>query len=140
MTELSKLREDHARLTRLFIELGRFIEQARPPSRIELFDLRRDLVSTLLAHLKLEDWTLYPRLIESGEKDISAAGLEFRDEMAGLAPAFLAYCDKWNATSIEGDWEGYCTDSRAILDALTNRLVREDRDLLPLLDRIDRAA
>lgn len=140
MSELSKLREDHSKLARMFMQLGRIIESSTPPSNIELFDLRRELISTLLAHLKLEDWALYPRLIECGEDDIASAALAFKDEMGGLAPAFLAYCDKWSATSIEADWAGYCADTRAILDALNNRLTRENRELLPLLDRLDRAA
>lgn len=140
MSELSKLRDDHAKLARLFTDLGRVIESAKAPSNIELFDLRRALVSTLLAHLKLEDWALYPRLINSDDRDLSAAGQAFKDEMGDLAPAFLAYCDKWNANSIEADWSGYCTETRAILDALMNRLARENRELLPLLERLDRAA
>lgn len=140
MSELSKLREDHSKLARMFMQLGRIIESSTPPSNIELFDLRRELISTLLAHLKLEDWALYPRLIECGEDDIASAALAFKDEMGGLAPAFLAYCEKWSATSIEADWAGYCADTRAILDALNNRLTRENRELLPLLDRLDRAA
>jgi hypothetical protein len=98
------------------------------------------LLSTLLAHLKLEDWALYPRLIESAETDISAAGQAFKEEMGGLAPAFLAYSDKWNANTITADWSAYCKDTAAILEALTNRLIRENRDLLPLLERLDKAA
>ena len=140
MSELMKLREDHAKLARLFRRLGEVIELPKAPPQVELFELRRELVSTLLAHLKLEDWSLYPRLIESGEPDIAAAGEAFKDEMSGLAPAFLAYSDKWNAGTIDADWAGYCADTRAILDALMNRLTRENRELLPLLERIDRAA
>ena len=140
MSELMKLREDHAKLARLFSRLGKLVEQPAPPAQIELFDLRRELVSTLIAHLKLEDWALYPRLIESGDAEISSAGESFKDEMGGLAPAFVAYADKWTATSIPADWTGYCSETRAILDALTNRLTRENRELLPLLERLDRAA
>jgi hypothetical protein len=140
MSELMKLREDHATLARLFRRLGEVIELPAAPPQLELFELRRELVSTLLAHLKLEDWALYPRLIQSGEADIAAAGEAFKDEMGGLAPAFLAYSDKWNAGTIDADWPGYCTDTRAILDALMNRLTRENRELLPLLERVDRAA
>lgn len=140
MSELMKLREDHAKLARLFKELGEIIKRPTPPSQVALFDVRRQLVSTLLAHLKLEDWALYPRLIDSGEPEIASAGEAFRDEMGGLAPAFLAYSDKWNATSIAADWKGYCADTGAILEALTGRLTRENRELLPLLERLDRAA
>jgi Hemerythrin HHE cation binding domain len=140
VSQLGKLREDHAKLARLFRELGEAIAAPSPPSQVDLFDLRRELVSTLLAHLKLEDWALYPQLIESGDAELSAAGQAFKDEMGGLAPAFLAYCDKWSAPAINADWAGYCSDTRGILDALTNRLLRENRELLPLLERYERAA
>jgi len=140
MSELKKLREDHATLARLFKRLAEVIEQPKAPSRVELFDLRRELLSTLLAHLKLEDWALYPRLIESGEIEIAAAGRMFKEEMGGLAPAFLAYSNTWNADSIDADWAGYCRDTRGILDALMGRLTRENRELLPLLERLERAA
>jgi hypothetical protein len=97
-------------------------------------------MNTLIGHLKLEDWALYPRLIDSGDHEISAAGEAFKDEMGGLAPAFLAYCDKWTATTIAAQWESYCSDTRGLLDALNDRLARENRELLPLLARLDRAA
>ncbi|MGN6058971.1 MAG: hemerythrin domain-containing protein [Sphingomicrobium sp.] len=140
MSELTKLREDHAKLARLFRRLGELIEQPSPPPQVELFDLRRELVATLIAHLKLEDWALYPRLIESGDAEISSVGESFKNEMGGLAPAFLAYTDKWTAMNIHADWPAYCSETRAILDALMNRLTRENRELLPLLERLDHAA
>lgn len=140
MSELLKLREDHASLARMFRQLEQIIGQPQPPAQVELFDLRRNLMATLIAHLKLEDWALYPRLIDSDDAEISTAGRWFQEEMGGLAPAFLSYCDKWNAGTITADWAGYCSDTRGILDALTNRLARENRELLPLLERLDRAA
>jgi len=140
MSELMKLREEHASLARQFRRLAEVIEQPAAPPQLELFELRRELVSTLLAHLKLEDWALYPRLIESGDAEAAAAGAMFKEEMGGLAPAFLAYSNKWNAATITADWASYCAETRAILDALTNRLTRENRELLPLLERLDQAA
>ncbi len=140
MSELSKLREEHAMLARIFRELGKIVERPSPPPQVELFDVRRQLVSTLLAHQKLEDWALYPRLIESNDPELATVGRHFQDEMGGLAPAFLAYCDRWAAASIEADWAGYCAETRGILDALSNRLLRENRELLPALERLDRAA
>lgn len=140
MSELSKLREDHVKLAGQFKRLRDVIERPSAPPQVELFELRRELLSTLLAHLKLEDWALYPRLMASDEHEIASAGREFKDEMGGLAPAFLAYSDQWNANTINGDWSGYCKHTAEILDALTNRLARENRDLLPLLERLDQAA
>lgn len=140
MSELTKLRDDHTSLARQFRRLAEVIEKHSAPPQLELFEIRRELVSTLLAHLKLEDWALYPRLIESGDPEAATAGQHFKDEMGGLAPAFLEYSSKWNAATIDRDWAGYCADTRGILDALTNRLSRENRELLPLLERLDQAA
>ena len=140
MSELTRLRDDHVKLARLFTRLRKVIQSPTAPPQIELFEIRRELLSTLLAHLKLEDWALYPRLIGSEERDIASAGQAFKDEMGGLAPAFLAYSNTWNANTISADWTGYCAATAGILDALTNRLARENRELLPLLERLDRAA
>ena len=140
MSELVRLREDHAKLARMFLRLEHIIGQRVAPPQMELFEFRHELMTTLIGHLKLEDWALYPRLIDSGDPDTSAKGQQFKDEMGGLAPAFAAYCDKWTASTIPADWAGYCADSRALLDALMDRVSRENRELLPLLERIDRAA
>src|SRR4051812_8854496 len=113
MSELSKLREEHASLARLFTRLTAVIDRPVAPPQLELFELRRELVSTLVAHLKLEDWALYPRLIESGDGEAAAAGEMFKEEMGGLAPAFLDYSTKWNAATITADWGGYCAETRA---------------------------
>jgi len=140
MSDLMKLRRDHAALARMFRQLERIIGLPQAPSPLELFELRRSLMQTLIGHLKLEDWALYPRLIDSGDEEISARGRFFKEEMGGLAPAFLAYCEKWTANSIAADWPNYCSDTRGLLDALMDRLTRENRELLPLLERLDRAA
>lgn len=140
MSEAAKLREDHAKLVRMFGELGKIIERPAPPSQLELFDFRRNLQSTLIAHLKLEDWALYPRLIESGDADACAKGKSFKEEMGGLAPAFVAYCEKWTASTIAADWPAYCSDTRGLIDALMDRITRENRELIPLLEKISKAA
>jgi hypothetical protein len=140
MTDVAKLREDHAELVRLVRKLGEYVAQSSAPPQLELFDLRRRLSSTLIAHLKSEDWVLYPRLLASSDPEIAATGRAFNAEMGGLAAAFVAYTDKWSAAAIDSDWAGYCADSRQIIDALTNRILRENRELLPLLDRLDAAA
>ena len=133
--------EEDRRVAAQAIRITReIVGQPSAPDRIELFDLRRDLVSTLLAHLKLEDWALYPRLIGSGDRQAASAGAMFKDEMGGLAAVFIAYTEKWHAGAITADWPGYCAETRGILDALMNRLTRENRELLPLLERLDQAA
>lgn len=140
MTDVAKIREDHAELVRLARRLATMIEQPTPPSRLELFELRRQIASLLIAHLKLEDWVLYPRLMNSGDAEMAETGRRFNEEMGGLSAAFASYSDQWSANVINADWSGYCNATRGIIDALTNRITRENRELLPLLDRLDEAA
>jgi iron-sulfur cluster repair protein YtfE (RIC family) len=140
VSDIARLREEHAQLVRIVQRLGDAIAQPSPPQQVELFELRRELASTLIAHLKAEDWVLYPRLLESPDEAIAGTAQAFIDEMGGLAAAFTAYSEKWNAVAIGADWAGYCAESRGIIEALSNRIVRENRELYPLIDRLDRAA
>jgi hypothetical protein len=140
MEGLAKLHEDHAELAKLVRSLGEMIGRPTPPPQIELFDVRRQLTALLIAHLKVEDWVLYPRLLASGDAQIAKTARAFNDEMGGLAAAYAGHTDKWIAAAIDADWRGYCTETKAILDALMNRLTRENRELLPLLERLDAAA
>ena len=140
MSDYAKLRQDHADLVRIVRTLEEVIARPAPPPQLELFDLRRQLTSTLIAHLKSEDWVLYPRLMASGDAAVAAAGRTFNAEMTGSASAYSDYAGRWGAAAIESDWSAYCAESRAIIDALMGRITRENRELLPLLEAIEKAA
>ena len=140
MASLTELREDHAQIVRTVKRLQVMISLPSPPSQLELFNLRRELSSTLISHLKAEDWVLYPRLKESGDSQVAAVATAFSEEMGGLSEAFLAYNNKWGAAAIEANWADYRAETKAILDALTGRITRENRELYPLLEALDQAA
>lgn len=140
MSSLAQLRQEHADLVKIVNELEELIASAVPPPSVALFGVRRRLSSLLIAHLKAEDWVLYPPLLSSADPKVAAVARHFIDEMGGLAQAFTVYVERWDALSIESDWPRYQRESRGIIDALTKRIIRENRDLYPLLECIDRAA
>ena len=140
MSDIRKVREEHATLVKIVGRLSDAIAKDAPPPSVELYALRRELTSTLLAHLKLEDWVLYPHLAKHLDAEVAALGRRFSDEMGGLSAAYTAYSEKWGATAIDADWHGYCADTAGIIQALTNRILRENRELLPVAERIERAA
>jgi hypothetical protein len=140
MSDYAKLRQDHADLVRMVRTLEEVIGEPSPPPQLELFELRRQITSTLIAHLKTEDWVLYPRLMASGDATVADAGRAFNEEMTGIASAYSDYASRWGATAIDADWAGYCAETRAIIDALMTRITRENRELLPLLEAIEKAA
>ena len=140
MIELGKLRDEHREILRIVGRLGLLIAGSSPPPKLHLLALRHQLSSILIGHLKAEDWLLYPPLYDSRNLHIAATARAFSEEMGGLGMAYWAHCEQWNAVAIAGDWPGYCRDSRTLLDALTNRITRENRELYPLLEELDRAA
>lgn len=140
MTDIRRVREEHAAIVRILGKLSAAIAKDAPPPSLELFELRRELSSMLIAHLKLEDWVLYPSLMTHGDPDIAALAKRFNEEMGGLGAAFNAYSETWGASAIDADWKGYCQATAGIIEALTDRIVRENRELLPVAERIERAA
>lgn len=140
MASLAQLRQEHAELVRIVGDLQQMIEQDAPPPSVELFNLRRKLSGVLIAHLKAEDWLLYPPLLTCSDPEIAATARQFVDEMGGLAQAYSVFNERWDALSIESDWPGYRKAAANIIEALTNRIVRENRDLYTLLEKVQRAA
>jgi hypothetical protein len=140
MSSLAQLRQEHAELVRIVGDLRKMIELEVPPASVELFNVRRKLSSVLIAHLKAEDWVLYPPLLACNDPAIAATAKQFVDEMGGLAQAYSAFNERWDAFSIESDWKEYRQAASGIIEALTNRILRENRDLYPLLERVQRAA
>jgi iron-sulfur cluster repair protein YtfE (RIC family) len=140
MPNLVKLRHEHAQLVEIVQRLAAFVAQPRVPEAGELFKVRNELTSTLIGHLKAEDWLLYPRLLTSPDATVAATARAFSDEMGGLADAYRSYVNKWTAVSIAYEWPAYCEETRIIIDALTSRINRENRHLYPLLEALDKAA
>ena len=140
MSSLAQLRAEHAELVKIVREWEALIESDAPPPSVELFDVRRRLSSLLIAHLKAEDWVLYPPLLESDDPEISRVARNFVDEMGGLAASYSIFMERWDALGIQADWTHYQKEARAISKALGNRIVRENRELYPLVERTDRAA
>ena len=140
MPDIAKLRSEHAELASIVGRLAEMVERDEPVEAVELFRIRRELSSTLIAHLKAEDWALYPRLAASADPEVAATAKRFQDEMGGLAEAYNLYAQRWDAMSIRFNWSGFCSETRDIIAALTSRIIRENEELYPLVERLDQAA
>ncbi|HTG63294.1 MAG TPA: hemerythrin domain-containing protein [Sphingomicrobium sp.] len=140
MSSIAQIRADHAELVKIFREWETLLDRDAPPPSVELFGVRSRLSSLLIAHLKSEDWVLYPPLLESKDPEIARIAREFVNEMGGLAAAYSRFMEKWDALTIQADWSHYQEEARGIADALGERIVRENRELLPLVERAAGAA
>jgi iron-sulfur cluster repair protein YtfE (RIC family) len=140
MKELSRLRDEHARLMVTAGKLSAMIAQHAPPPAQELYSVRMKLASELTRHLKTEDWILYPRLLLSSDRHVAETSRAFSQEMGGLAKEFREYADRWVAYAIDSDWKGFQRETTEILTVLARRMKREEQELYPLLEAPSQAS
>jgi hypothetical protein len=98
--------------------------------------LLAQLAGQVMMHLKGEDESLYPRLLAHADPQVRAKAKELQDSMGGLARAFSGFYEKWiKPGAIAGDVQGYKTEMRGVIQAFSQRMDLEDRDLYDLADR-----
>lgn len=93
------------------------------------FALLKRFRAVLLAHLKLEDDWLYPRLAASENAIVRGKAERYRGDMGGLRAQFEALWKKWTAEAIESDFAGWQNDWRLFAQTLVARIETEDQDL-----------
>ncbi|MGH6631771.1 hemerythrin domain-containing protein [Sphingopyxis sp.] len=138
--EIERLRNEHRRLLTLAGHLGRHIAGEFPrdaKAREDFNAVRTRFRTELIAHLKREDWVLYPSLLASGDRQLTDTAQIFIDEMGHIADAFGDYSRRWLPDAIAADWPDYCAATKAILTALAARIEREDMGLYPQALSVD---
>lgn len=129
-----KLREDHDALLDLVGLFRDILREQDAPAGIDLVKFRSAFSKELLAHLTREDWLLYPGLLQSSDKLISGTAQAFINEMGGLLAAYKAWSVDWPTERIVADWQTFVTETSALLDALCQRIDRENNELYPLVE------
>lgn len=129
------LTAEHTELERL---AGQLLAAVAGPAdaAVALSSIRWRLNRLLMIHLAKEDQLLYPLLTKSGRPRTSGMALRFSQEMGGLASTYLSYANGWTAQRIADDWAGFGAETRKIVRALQHRILREERDLYPLIEDI----
>lgn len=140
MPDIAQLHDDHRQLLDLIAQLSNAIARAEPMPQVELFDLRMRICATLIGHLKVEDWTIYPMLAAHPDAAVAAKARRFSDEMGGLASAFAHYSRRWTTLTIQSNWAGFRSETAEIIAALTRRIEREEAELYPLAKGAGKAA
>ncbi|MDF2591308.1 MAG: Hemerythrin cation binding domain protein [Clostridia bacterium] len=92
------------------------------------------LAGKLRIHLLAEDESLYPKLMSGTDVKGKEIAERFSKEMGSLAQGFTDYKVKYNISSkILSDTDAYIKDTKIIIEALENRITREDNELYILL-------
>ncbi len=135
MAITAKLREDHDDLLKLADDFREIIAQPDAPPAIDLANFRNEFSRQLLAHLTREDWLLYPSLLQSSDRVIVATAQSFIDEMGGMLKTCKTWSATWPTERIFAEWVNFGIETAKLLDALARRIVRENQELYPLVER-----
>jgi len=88
-------------------------------------------------HLAMEDNSLYPSMLRSADPEARDLAERYAAEMGDLAAAFEAYMRKWSGTTMITASAAEFTDhSKAIFNALSKRIHRENTQLYPAADAL----
>lgn len=123
----------HEYLATLGCALAALIAQPRAANDLAFYALRQRFSQGLRAHLKQEDWAVYPELLRSADPAVVEIARRFQGEMGGLHLALDTYSRRWSSATIAADWSGFCRDTETLLRALRRRADLEDNELYPLL-------
>lgn len=129
--DLARARAEHAAIGILLDRFEAALSEDAPPPG--LLALRDELVGALTAHLRYEDWVIYPWLLaQQGEAAGAARRLiaELHDFVA-----FATRYELWTAERIAADWPGYRAHATRMGERLRARIACEDRELYaPLIE------
>lgn len=126
------LSREHAELSALATELVARVAGATP-DLAGLSAIRWRFHRMLLMHLAKEDKLLYPQLARSPVPQTADLAARFATEVCGLAQDYAAYMQRWPIERIEAEWPAFGRETRAILSALSARIVREEAELYPCI-------
>lgn len=101
----------------------------RPLDAAAVATARWSLSRKLLAHLAKEDLLLYPMLQRSKVAGIADLARHSAQEVGGLCEAFKAYMRRWTGEAIAADPDGFERETRGIVAALHDRILREESQL-----------
>lgn len=96
--------------------------------------LLNQLAGKFKMHAIAEDQFLYPTLMNHTDPKVKATAQTFYTEMGGLAKTFEGFKNNFmTAKIISSDPETFLIESKKILSAFNNRIVKENKELYPLL-------
>ncbi len=86
--------------------------------------------NVLVAHLKLEDQWLYPRLLRSDNEIVRGKAERYQKDMGGVRDHFLQLWKQWSRPeAIAEDREGWAQEWQGFAQGLERRIDIEDDDL-----------
>ena len=132
-----RFRKDHEGL----LKIAQDLKQQLDPSALKkdarsVCKVLSRLSGTLKVHLTAEDNQLYPELLTSKDGKIKSVAETFVREMGGVKDFLNRYVNKWiSAENIQKDPNGFVAETQTLLDALVQRIDKENKELYEMVDK-----
>lgn len=138
MARTDSFKQQHKELLELVKQITHRLDPATlPQNAAEVRSTLSALAGKLVVHLSMEDKNLYPVMINSNDENAKKTAQSYMDEMGTLAASFKEYTQKWpSPQAIQNDPAGFCTETKAVFQAIGQRIGREESTLYPLADKI----
>lgn len=136
--DITRFSNQHEEILKLANDLAKHLnidslKQDASPARIVL----SGLAGKLKVHLAMEDKSLYPQFMQSGDENTQRTAEEFQSEMGGLAQAFNSYVSAWpSSLAIQENSVPFIEQTKQIYEVLTKRIEREESTLYPLAEAL----
>jgi len=130
MELIAQLKQEHVEIIHTFESIQSGIAEGKPGDA-DLINELRELKTTLVAHLDLEDKMLYPALSGSNAAEAKELGEKFLNEMAEISKVALAFFGKYMSETI-GDLiqsSEFRKELNGIIQAVTKRVDAEEGTL-----------
>lgn len=138
MARTDSFKEQHKEMLELVKQINHKLDPAAlAKDAVEVRSILSALAGKLLVHLAMEDKNLYPVMLGSSDENAKKMAQSFIDEMGTLATTFKSYTTKWASPQlIQADSAGFCNETKAVFQALGQRIGKEEANLYPLADKV----
>lgn len=135
MNIVDRFMEQHYQIIALCKELKIRATIENLESDIEAaYEVQESLNETLGAHLRLEDLSLYPMLVEHENPEVRNNALRLQVEVSGCTLTHTDYQKKYvSQQSIKDNIKTYAEDTQKLVASILERIQKEDVELYSLL-------
>lgn len=135
MSSLDNLKRQHVEILKLVKDTQNIIKNNNIENdAAEIAVYINNLSGKLKIHLGTEDKFLYPNMLKSEDEKIRMSAETYIYEMGNLFEVFMGFKDEFNTRNkILGCKDEFYKISKVIFDAVEKRILKEDKELYPLL-------
>ena len=129
---IDRLLREHRKIRSLAAELSAILCRPEPRELDGLARVRWEMASTIMAHLALEDRSIYNVVEHDPREHVRSLARRFRTELIEAFDRYCTHIEDWSASRIAKDWDIYRKEGLSFIAWLLARADREEAELFPL--------